>query len=200
MSWNDRYDSADYLFGTAPAPFVVAQARHLPPGSKVLAVADGEGRNSVHLARQGHQVTAFDISENALAKARKLAEAQGAVVDFQLSGVADWPWTPGSCDAIAAIFIQFFGPDERAALFRQFDAALRPGGVLLLHGFAPRQVGYGTGGPPNPENMYTLDLLRASFPGYSVLHQDDYDAANGSGGAHGGVAGLIDFVARKPVG
>ncbi|MEL7116319.1 MAG: class I SAM-dependent methyltransferase [Pseudomonadota bacterium] len=198
MDWNTRYESEDYLFGTAPTPFVTRHAAHLPEAADLLAVADGEGRNSVWLAQQGHQVSAFDISDNALAKAQRLAEAADVTVSFVRAGIDDWDWQAPRYDAIAAIFIQFMGPEPRAALFQRFDRVLRPGGVLLLHGFAPRQVGYGTGGPPHVEKMYTLDLLRQSFPDYAVLAEADYDEEISSGRGHNGVAGLIDFVAQKP--
>jgi len=101
---------------------------------------------------------------------------------------------------VAAIFIQFAGPEGRQAIFEGIARTLAPGGVLLLHGYAPRQIGYGTGGPPHVENLYTLDLLHASFPGWDVLHEADYDAEIDEGRAHSGRSALIDFVARKPAG
>ena len=197
--WNERYANEDYLFGTESAAFLVAQARHLPRGARALCVADGEGRNSTWLAAQGHEVTAFDPAPNALAKARRLAEARGVTVDFREADVEDWPWEEGAVDAVVAIFIQFAPPDLRARLFADMARTLQPGGVLLLHGYAPRQVDYGTGGPPHAENMYTLELLRAAFPGWEVLHAADYDAKIDEGAGHSGRSGLIDFVARKPV-
>ncbi len=198
--WNDRYATDDYLFGTAPAAFLVAQAPHLAPASRVLCVADGEGRNSVHLAALCHDVTAFDPAPNALAKARRLAAERGVAVAFHEAGIEDWDWTPGAFDAVVAIFVQFAAPPQRAALFGNIARTLRPGGLLLLHGYAPRQVGYGTGGPPQAENMYTLPLLRDAFPGWEVLHAADRDAEIDEGRGHSGRSALIDFVARKPAG
>jgi SAM-dependent methyltransferase len=78
--WDSRYDRIDYLFGTEPADFVTRYAGLLPPESRVLCVADGEGRNSVYLAGLGHDVTAFDQSNVALVKARALALARGVTV------------------------------------------------------------------------------------------------------------------------
>lgn len=199
MVWNDRYATEDYLFGTDPADFLRREASRLPPGSRVLCVADGEGRNSVHLAGLGHDVTAFDLSPNAVAKARRLAESAGVTVDFHVAGLDDWDWSR-SFDAVAAIFIQFVGPDARADLFHHIAQAVRPGGLLLLHGYAPRQVGYGTGGPPHVENMYELPLLRDAFAGWEVLLAEDYDAVIAEGRGHSGMSGLIDFIARKPGG
>jgi SAM-dependent methyltransferase len=198
--WNERYAHEDYLFGTEPAAFLAAQAHWLPAGADVLCIADGEGRNSTWLAGLGHRVTAFDPAPNALAKARRLARARGVTVGFHEAGTQDWPWTPDAHDAVAAIFVQFAPPPDRAALFADIARTLRPGGLLLLHGYAPRQVDYGTGGPPAAENMYTLPLLHAAFPGWEILHEADYDAVIAEGSGHHGRSALIDFVARKPPG
>jgi SAM-dependent methyltransferase len=196
--WDSRYDRPDYLFGTEPAAFLTRHAGLLPPASRVLCVADGEGRNSVHLARLGHDVTAFDQSSVALAKAQKLAALQGASVTFVPSGIEDWDWTQ-PYDAVLGVFIQFIGPEGRAQLFADMARSVRAGGLLMLHGYAPRQVGYGTGGPSAVANMYTLDLLRDAFTGWDVLVAADYDAEISEGAGHSGRSGLIDFVARKVV-
>ncbi len=196
--WDDRFDRSDYLFGTAPAAFLLKHSACLPNHGTALAVADGEGRNSVWLAEQGLTVTAFDNSERGLEKARALAAARAATVDFQVSDIETWDWAAARYDVIAALFFQFAGPDLRGAVFRGLDTALRPGGLLLLHGFAPRQVGYSTGGPPDAENMYTLPMLQQAFPDYAILHEEDYDEVVDAGPGHNGNAALIDFVARKP--
>jgi SAM-dependent methyltransferase len=195
--WNERYATEGYLFGTEPAAFVAREAVRLPPGARVLCVADGEGRNSVHLARLGHAVTAFDMSPNAVEKARRLAASRGAAAEFHVAGLEDWDWDM-THDAVVAVFIQFQGPDARAVTFARMARAVRPGGLLLLHGYAPRQVGYGTGGPSAVENMYTLDMLHEAFAGWKVVHSDDYDAVIEEGRGHSGRSGLIDFVALKP--
>jgi SAM-dependent methyltransferase len=197
--WNARYDRPDYLFGRAPAAFLRAQAGQIPQGSRVLVVADGEGRNSVYLAGLGHDVTAFDAAPNAVEKARRLAAEQGVSVDLSVADIFAVDWAATAYDAVVAIFIQFMGPGPRAEVFAGLDKALKPGGVLLLHGYAPRQVGYGTGGPSAVENMYELPMLRAAFPGYAVLHAADHDAEIQEGPGHSGRSGLVDFVARKPV-
>lgn len=196
--WNERYQGEDYLFGTEPADFLHRAAPWLKAGERVLCIADGEGRNSVWLAGRGLSVTAFDPAPNALAKAERLAAMRGVKVDFNLSDIDGWDWRARAYDVIAGIFIQFAGPDDRAALFARIDRALKPGGLLLLHGYAPRQVAYGTGGPPDRANMYTLDLLRQAFAGYQVLRAEDFDADIREGKGHSGRSALIDFIARKP--
>lgn len=196
--WDQRYDRPDYVFGTEPADFLRREAGRLAPGSDVLCIADGEGRNSVYLAGLGHRVVAMDPSEVALGKARALAEARGVAVTQRLAGVEEWDWTPEAFDAIAGIFIQFAGPDLRAAIHDGIARTLRPGGLVMLHGYAPRQIGFGTGGPRTVENLYTLDALATDFAGWEVLVAADYDADLAEGTQHVGRSALVDFVARKP--
>ncbi len=199
MDWNTRYDRPDFLFGKDPAAALVAHAGVFPPRTRVLCVADGEGRNSAYLAQQGHDVTAFEPSANASAKARALYAALGVEVSQELADTSSYAWPPEAFDAVAGIFIQFAPPAERAQLFVAMADSLRPGGILFLHGYAPRQIEYGTGGPPFSDNMYTLGLLHAAYPQWEILHEADYDAEITEGTAHVGTSALIDFIARKPL-
>ena len=186
------------MFGTEPAAFVARWAGEIPAGARVLSVAEGEGRNAVHLALRGARVTAVDGSAAALAKARRLAAERGATVAFHEADLATWDWSPEAFDVVLGVFFQFAPPPLRAAIFAGMARTLVPGGLLLLHGYAPRQAGYGTGGPRAVENLWTLDLLEAAFPGFRVIHAADYDAVIAEGQGHSGRSALIDFVARKP--
>lgn len=196
--WNDRFQRDDYLFGTEPNAFLAAQRQHLRPGMHALCVADGEGRNSVWLAAQGLQVSAFDFSPVAVDKARTLAAQRGVCVDHQVRSLADWQWQPDHYDLVAAIFVQFAPPAERERMFEGFILTLRPGGLLLLEGYRPEQLVYATGGPPQASHLYTEELLRKAFAPLEILHLAAYDAAVAEGSGHHGMSALIDLVARKP--
>ena len=195
--WNQRFSGNDYLFGTAPNAFLASQRPLLRHGQSALAVADGEGRNGVWLAEQGLDVLSIDFSTNAQAKAQLLAAARGVSLRTELVDLFAWDWGGRSFDIIAAIFIQFATPDERAALFVKIKGALRPGGHLILQGYRPKQLDYGTGGPPNAENMYTEDLLRRSFDDLTIVHLSEHDDVIVEGAGHAGMSALIDLVARK---
>jgi hypothetical protein len=60
--WNARYATEEFVYGTAPNEFLIQVTPRLAPNSRVLCIADGEGRNSVWLAQQGHRVTALDVA------------------------------------------------------------------------------------------------------------------------------------------
>ncbi|MFM7669384.1 MAG: SAM-dependent methyltransferase [Betaproteobacteria bacterium] len=199
-TWDARFSSDEYIFGTEPNVWLAQHADLLKPGMRVLAVADGEGRNSVWLAKQGLHVDAFDISPVGIDKARKLAHQQGVDINFSIHSVEDYPWSTGTYDAVVAIFIQFANPETRAALFKRMKSALKPDGVILLQGYTPKQLDYKTGGPPNLSHLYTEDLLKESFSDLAIAELTAYEQVLTEGSQHHGQSALIGMVARKPFG
>lgn len=195
--WNARFAAPGYLFGTGPNAFLAAQRPRLRAGQRALCVADGDGRNSVWLAEQGLQVTAFDFSPVAVEKARALAASRGVSVQYEVASVMDWRWAPEEFDVVAAIFVQFADPAMRAFLFERMAQALRPQGWLFIEGYTPKQLEYGTGGPSRVENMYTADLLRESFAALELVELREYEAVLEEGTRHAGRSALIDLVARR---
>jgi SAM-dependent methyltransferase len=196
--WNQRYDREDYLFGTEPAQFLQDQRHHLHRGQSALAIADGEGRNSVFMAQMGLDVTAMDAAENGLAKARALAAGRGVTLDYQLADLRTWAWADAQYDLVVAIFIQFAEPEFRKAIFEGMKRTVKPGGVILLHGYGVEQMHHNSGGPRILENLYTTDLLADAFSDFEILRLEAYEATLDEGPGHSGTAALIDLVARRP--
>lgn len=195
--WNGRYAARGYLFGEAPNIYLASKAGLLPAAGRALSVADGEGRNSVWLAKRGLTVDALDFSPVAIAKAKTLAKAHGVQVNFAQANVVELDWPADTYDVVAAIFIQFATPSERANLFRWFKRALKPGGLLILQGYRVEQLGYGTGGPPERDHLYTADMLREGFADWNVLELLAYDAEVNEGVGHKGMSALTGLIARK---
>ncbi len=196
--WEERFDNPEYIFGTEPAQFLLDHREYLRPGQRALSVADGEGRNSVFMAQQGVQVSALEFAPSAIRKARALALARQVDVDFHNVDVLNYDW-PDQYDLVAGIFIQFVGADDRRHLFSGMKGAVRPGGIVMLHGYTPEQLALGTGGPPFEENMYTEPRLRAAFEGWNVLECRAYRREIQEGSGHSGQSALIDFIARRPI-
>lgn len=196
--WNARYTTDDYIFGTAPNVFLASQRALIRPGMRALAVADGEGRNGVWLAERGAEVHAVDCSQAALEKARKLARERGVTLETEQADLLDWAWPETAYDLVAAIFIQFAPPPERDRVIAGIRRTLKPGGLLILQGYTPKQLEFGTGGPPSAANMYTAELLREWFGDWEILHLRQHESVIAEGNHHHGMSALIDLVARKP--
>ena len=190
--WEERFAKEGYLFGTEPVPFLLKHDTHFQKGQSVLSIAEGEGRNGVHLAKKGLNVTGVEFAPSAVSKATKLAALSGVDVTFVQSDLFEWDWPQNVFDITLGLFFQFVGPDERNMLWcKMLDA---------IHGYTPKQLEFGTGGPPNAENMYSKADFDGIFGKCDVLVSEEYEAEQRSGSAHVGMSALIDFIARKPRG
>jgi cyclopropane fatty-acyl-phospholipid synthase-like methyltransferase len=204
VRWNTRYADAgdDYLFGTEPNRFLAHRADLLRDGHNVLCVADGEGRNSVWLAEQGLEVTAVEISSVAVEKAQRLAAGRGVRIAFEVADTLAPGWPPppmhGLFDWVVGVFIQFTGSEERGRQFAAMKQLARRGGRVLLQGYTPKQLDYGTGGPGVLENLYTAEILRAAFGDWAIEELVEYEDEVSEGRGHSGRSALIGMVARKP--
>lgn len=195
--WNERYAGEGFFYGTEPNAFLVSQKALLKPGMRCLAVADGEGRNGVWLAEQGLEVLSVDSSHVAQAKAKKLAQQRGVAMAFEQVDLLQWDWGESDFDVVVAIFIQFVTSPEREQMFAAIKRCLKPGGLLLLQGYTPRQLEYRTGGPSQAENLYTEAMLRKAFADMDIVQLREHDSVIREGTGHSGMSALIELVARK---
>ena len=195
--WDTRYAASEYIFGREPNRFLVAQQGLFTAGAQVLDVATGEGRNARWLAQLGCRVTAIDVSPLGLAKAKQLAVEGGFDIAFEEVDVRTWTWPEGQFDAVVAIFIQFAAPADRERVFEGMKRTLRPGGVVVLQGYTPKQLADKTGGPPQAEHMYSERLLRDAFADMEILHLREHEDVLAEGSKHVGRSALVDMIARK---
>lgn len=81
--WEQTYADLDVSTFSKGPTVDVNEFHHLfPPNARVLDVGCGEGRNSLFLAKLGCRVDAFDLSENGIAKAKKIADQAGVSVNY----------------------------------------------------------------------------------------------------------------------
>src|ERR1035437_2423824 len=132
-SWNNRYAAPQYIYGETPNVFVAEMASQIPAGP-VLCLAEGEGRNAVHLATLGHRVTAVDQSEAGLAKARRLAATRGVEIETVLADLGNFAIEPSVWSGIVATFAHL-PPAMRRQIHEQTVRGLRPGGKFILEAY-----------------------------------------------------------------
>ncbi len=194
--WDQQFASDEFKYGKQPNAFLVEQAGLIAPGADILIPGDGEGRNSVWLARQGHRVLAVDASEVGLAKARKLAKDCEVTIETEHADLQYWvPSKP--YDAVILTYVHL--PAQcRKAIHQNVARALRPGGILMLEAFTPDQLAKTSGGPKNPELLYSLDLIRDDFSG---ILQETYGAECeinlDEGLGHQGPACVIRYIGHR---
>ncbi|WP_233216224.1 class I SAM-dependent methyltransferase [Blastopirellula marina] len=195
--WDERYGQSEYIYGTEPNSFLTASEFQLPPSGRVLCLCEGEGRNAVFLARQGHLVTGVDVSREGKKKAERLANEQGVSIEYHLSDLCAFDFGVAQWDAIISISAHLPSPVQ-ADVYPRVFAALKPGGILLLESYHPRQIEYGTGGPKDVDMLMTLETLHRHFPTLEVQHEAELEREVTEGTFHTGNAFVTQFIGRKP--
>ena len=199
--WDQQFSAPGFKYGTAPNAFVHDQAWRLSPGSTVLVPGDGEGRNGVWLAGQGHHVTSADGSSVGLAKTRALAEERGVSIDTVQVDLTTWVPAPESVDGVVLTYVHL--PSAvRATVHHHLLSALRVGGTLILEAFHPDQLTRTSGGPKDVTMLFTLDMLRGDVRGVGGAPFEELFAWEGAvqldeGPGHRGEAMVTRFVVRR---
>jgi SAM-dependent methyltransferase len=195
--WNARYARDGFVYGIEPNDFVASVAARIPPGP-VLCLAEGEGRNAVHLATLGHAVTAVDQSEVALSKAQKLAAGRGVTLETVVADLAEYRIAPGAWAGIVSVWAHL-PPPLRQRLHAQVVSGLPPGGVFILESYTPAQLAYDTGGPRSVDLLMTAAQLRDELAGldFEILRELDRDVREGW--KHTGRAAVVQVLARRPL-
>ncbi len=193
--WNNRYATPHFVYGETPNAFVAEMASQIPAGP-VLCLAEGEGRNAVHLATLGHRVTAVDQSEAGLAKARRLAAARGVEIETVQADLGSFAIAPGAWSGIVATFAHL-PPAIRNQVHAQAVRGLRPGGVFILEAYTPAQLAFDTGGPKSPELLMTLAGLRNELTGLELLVGREIEREVIEGDGHTGRGAVVQILARR---
>jgi SAM-dependent methyltransferase len=196
--WDERYGEPGFAYGTEPNDFLAASAeRYLPPGGEILSLAEGEGRNAVWLARHGYRVTGVDGSAVGIEKARKLAVQQGVQIRTVVADLDHFDLGENRWDGIVSIWCHT--PSAlRARLHRGVVAALKPGGILLLEAYTPKQLEYRTGGPPAADWLMTLEAVSDELAGLVLIEAEEKLREVHEGKYHHGLSAVLEIVARKP--
>lgn len=200
QKWDERYTNEEFVYGTDPNLYLQTQLKQLKPGS-ILFPADGEGRNSVYAALQGWESSAFDISTEGQKKALQLAEQHRISIDYQVGELSTLGYQEEQFDAIALIYAHF--PAEiKSSIHRMLDVYLRKGGFIIFEAFSKNHLDYiarnpNVGGPKDIESLFSIDEIKADFPGYDIVELTETEIELKEGLFHNGTGSVIRFVGRK---
>jgi SAM-dependent methyltransferase len=195
-SWNQRYGQPGFAYGTEPNTFLASVADRIPKG-RILSLGEGEGRNAVHLASLGYDVTAVDSSDVGLAKARQLAVDRGVALTTITADLADFQIEAENWDGIISIFCHL-PTAVRVPLYRRVVSGLKPGGVLVLESYTPKQLLHGTGGPTDVDRLLTLAKLQQELSGLQLVHAFEVERDVQEGKYHAGRSSVVQLIAAKP--
>lgn len=144
---------------------------HLRKGSRILDLACGAGRHSIELARRGHAVVGFDLSDHLLREARASAKRARVRVTFVRGNMRDLRYK-GAFDAIINMFSSFGyfeTVEEDRKVLAGVARALRPRGKFVMERFNRESLAY----------ELPLQGWRLAEDGSIVLQEDTFDVLRG---------------------
>jgi SAM-dependent methyltransferase len=165
--WDDRHAASEPIESDAPNEALVAAVSLLEPG-RALDLGCGDGVNAVWLAHAGWTVTAVDFSEVAIRLGRRRAADAGVEVGWVVADLLDFEAEAQAYDLVALLFIH--SPfHERRLILERAASAVAPGGRLLVVGHDRTNLTEGTGGPQDPEVLFTAVEIAGELPGLWIV-------------------------------
>ena len=193
--WNERYSEKKYAYGLAPNQFFKEQFKTIQKG-KILFPAEGEGRNAVYAAQQGFQVFAFDSSQEGKKKAESLALEKKQTINYQLAGVEEVNYSENFFDTLVLIFAHF-PADVRKKHNQKLLSYLKPNGTIIFEAFGKEQIHLNSGGPKQPEMLFSEEEIKAEFPNVDFKLLETLQINLEEGDFHQGRANIVRFLGTK---
>jgi SAM-dependent methyltransferase len=181
--WNGKYSDPKSTFNRQPSRLLVDAIDGRHPGD-AIDLGMGEGRNAIYLAQRGWKVTGVDLSDVAVAQAKKRAAELGVRLDTAIDDLDHYDFGRSRWDLIALFYMHasFQGASPRSV--QRVRDALRPGGLLVIEGFA--------GGE---KYMFQTNELLRDFGDLKILRYEDTQEE--ADWAPGHKSHIIRFVAEK---
>jgi SAM-dependent methyltransferase len=142
--WEGRYREAR-VYGTEPT----SAARDLAPVLRahrvrtVLEAGCGSGRDALHYAREGFEVTGLDLSRSALGWIARQAEAEGLRIHLREGDLLEADLPLGAFDATVAIHLVHLQPEPiRRAMVNRLWRLTRDAGLIVMVNFSTQEPSY----------------------------------------------------------
>jgi len=134
--FDSQYAKDESYWGEQPNLLVPLISSHLKPGSRVLVIGCGEGRDALFLARLGFDVVATDVADKGLEKAQRLAEGDGCKLQLINLDAHQPHGHLGIFDGMLLMNVmQLLQPDRIAERMAHFQSLTKPGGILSVEVF-----------------------------------------------------------------
>jgi len=193
--WDERYSTEEFIYGKEPNEFFKENIVKLNPG-KLLLPGEGEGRNSVFAARSGWRVDATDQSSAGKIKAEKLADEFGVKIDYTVCDITQYKFRDNYYDSAAIIY--FHLPlDLRINIHNRIIKSLKNKGVLIFEVYSKEQYGKATGGPQDPDMLYTLEDVERDFQSLKTIFAESKTLYLNEGSKHIGESSVIRYIGIK---
>lgn len=166
--YEEEYKAPEYYWGIEPNSACYQVLELMPPTKhlKLLDIGCGEGKDAVFFARNGYDVTAFDVADAGIEKTKRLADQFGVqikvfradILDFRLDTSFDILYSSG--------VLHYIKPEYRQEIFSNYKQFTNSNGMHILNVFVQKPF---IAPPPEKEpNAYSWKS------GELLLHYHDW--------------------------
>ena len=142
--YEERYQDTDYYWGNDVWSVCYDVMKLMPPVRplRLLDAGCGEGQAAVFFAKNGYQVSAFDVAESGLEKGRRLARLHQVDVDFFPGNLLDFRmyfWQEKDFDILySSGVLQYIPSQNRRDVIENLKVHTAPGGIHVLNVFVQK--------------------------------------------------------------
>ncbi|QKS46606.1 methyltransferase domain-containing protein [Paenibacillus cellulosilyticus] len=135
--YEDEYLTEEYYWGTEPNTACYQVLQLMPPTKhlKLLDVGCGEGKDAVFFARNGYDVSAFDLTDAGIEKTRRLADQTGVHVNVFKADLLEFRLDTHYDIIFSSGVLHYIKPDYREEIFDNYKRFTNDNGIHVLNVF-----------------------------------------------------------------
>lgn len=160
--YEEEYKTQDYYWGTEPNDACYQVLQLMPPTKRLrlLDIGCGEGKDAVFFARNGYEVSAFDVSDAGIEKTRSLAEKTGVHVHVFKADILDYRLDTHYDIIFSSGVLHYIKPEYRKEIFDNYKQFTNENGIHVFNVFVNKPfIAPPPEKEPNAYKWYSGELL-----------------------------------------
>ncbi|MGW8957336.1 helix-turn-helix domain-containing protein [Paenibacillus sp. NPDC055715] len=160
--YEEEYKTQEYYWGTEPNKVCYQVLQFMPPNKhmKLLDIGCGEGKDAVFFARNGYDVTTFDVSDAGIEKTKRLAEKIGVHVNVFKADILDYRLDTHFDVVFSSGVLHYIKPEFRKEIFENYKQYTNPNGLHFFNVFVNKPfIAPPPEKEPNAYKWYSGELL-----------------------------------------
>lgn len=139
--YDERYEGDSLYWPHRPSSMLCRALELLPTvdrGLKALDIGCGEGASAIFLARNGFEVTAFDLSPYAIQKTTKFADRLGLKINAFVADINEFEPDEDYDLIFSSGTIQYITAEKRKTFVDKLKASTKESGLNVIHTFVDK--------------------------------------------------------------
>lgn len=138
--YEEEYKTAEYYWGLIPSKMCYKVLELMPPTRllRVLDIGCGEGKNAVFFARNGYEVSAFDITVSGVEKTKQLAREVGVNIDVFQADILEYRLRDTFDILFSSGALHYIQPSLRKEIFRNYKEHTNQNGLHVFNVFVEK--------------------------------------------------------------